>query len=133
MPCSNASCGLDITSGGTRVAQAQVRQKAKEEDERQPCSHLPFLPFAFLLLPFVLAGRREAERQTPALADYSERDRRPPVAVDESPEVGAREGRAVDGFDHVAGAQSARGARAVGSDGDDEQAAARPEARSPAR
>src|SRR5256714_2533166 len=84
-------------------------------------------------VPIVFTGEREADRQTPALADYCERDGRPPVAVDESPEVGAREGRAVDGLDHVAGAQSARGARAVGSDGDDEQAAARPEARSAAR
>src|SRR5947207_15188618 len=109
MPCSNASCSLDVTSGGTRVAQAQVRQKAKEEDERQPCSHIPFLPFAFLLLPFVLAGRHEAERQTPALAHYSERDRRPHGAVDESPEVGACERRAVFGFAHVAGRQSGRG------------------------
>src|SRR2546423_1203951 len=55
-------------------------------------------------VPIVFTGEREADRQTPALADYSERDRRPPVAVDESPEVGAREGRAVDGLDHVAGA-----------------------------
>src|SRR5436309_8148655 len=95
------------------------------------------LPFAFrasgLLLPFAAAGQRETDRQTLALSDYAERDGRSLVAVDESPEVWAREGRAVDGLYNVSGAQAARGAGAVGSDGDDEQAAARTEARSAAR
>src|SRR5207248_300534 len=84
-------------------------------------------------VPIVFAGQRKADRQTLALAYHSERDGRSLVAVNESPEVWAREGRAVDGLYNVACAQPARGAWAVGSDGYDEQAAARPEARSAAR